>query len=342
MNSFEVVSRAITFKRPERIPCNFGAIGHSDFLGVSRAYPTTKLSEQEEVDEWGCIWRKWRQKELIGEPVGHPLENWDSFKKFAWPDPDNPELYANVEAQLQKAGDRFVLAGIDGILRRARFLRGFTNLMMDFYLHPKRVKELIEKILEFSLKVLHNYSKFKGIHGISMPEDWGTQTQPFVRLPMLREFFGSVYQKLFETVHSYGWIMRMHSDGKINDLIEEFIDCGLDVIELEQPQALGIEEIGRRYRGRICFEGSIDIQATLPTENEELIRKEAKELIENWSTPEGGFIAVCYHGSDIGVSNDVLKVALEAFEQSWAENLNSNEISLWVKKRKERKVYEQE
>lgn len=315
MNSYEIVKRAIKFEGTKRIPFNFENIGYTDFAIVNYTSQSKRISESEETDEWDCIWKKWEDKGLMGEPVGYPLGDWDSLKRYKWPDPNDPCRYTGIEEKLRKAGDKFVLAGIDGILRRARFLRGFSNLMEDFYLQPDKIHELLERLLDFSLRILHHYSNFKGIHGISMPEDWGIQTQPFLKTPIFREFFTPIYKKLFDVVHSYGWIFRMHSDGKINDLIEEFIDYGLDVIELEQPRALGIEEIGERYRGRICFEASIDIQATLPKGDRESIREEAKELLQNWATSKGGFIAVCYHGSDIGVSDEVVRMAFEAFQE---------------------------
>jgi len=314
MDSYEVVMRTIKFEGPDRLPYNFGGIGETDFFGVGYVPGMTRISEEKSLDEWGCLWKSWGQG-LIGEPIGHPIEDWSQFDSYKWPDPDDPQRYAHIEDRLKQAGDKFVLAGIDGILRRARFARGFPNLMVDLCLEPDKAMALIEGVLDFMLRVLENYSQFEGIHGISMPEDWGTQTQSFIRPAMFTELFPPIYKRLFDAVHSHGWIMRMHSDGKINDLIGDFIDCGLDVIELEQPRALGIEEIGRRYRGKICFEGSIDIQATLPTADRELIRREARELIQNWATPQGGFIGVCYHGSDLGISDETLKVALEAFRE---------------------------
>jgi uroporphyrinogen-III decarboxylase len=271
-------------------------------------------SEGEEMDEWGCRWKKWG-KGLIGEPVGHPLDDWETLKEFAWPEMDAPVRYAHIEPEIENAGDKYVQAGIDGILRRARFLRGFASLMQDFYLEPAKVHELLEGLLDITLRILRRYHQFDGIHGISMPEDWGTQTQPFVKTPMFREFFTPIYKRLIDTIHSYGWTLRMHSDGRINDLIEEYIACGLDIVELEQPRALGIEEIGRRYRGRICLEGSIDIQATLPRLDPQAIREEARQLVNEWATPEGGLIAVCYHGPDIGVPDELIKVAFEAFQE---------------------------
>jgi hypothetical protein len=102
----------------------------------------------------------------------------------------------------------------------------------------------------------------------------------------------------------------------VNDFIEEWIDCGLDAIELQQPRALGIEDISRRYRGRICFSAPCDIQVTLPKGGKEAIRKEAKLLIESWGTRDGGFIASDYGDCvAIGVSAESNKAQFEAFRE---------------------------
>ena len=73
----------------------------------------------------------------------------------------------------------------------------------------------------------------------------------------------------------------MHSDGKINIYMDDFIDAGVDIIGLEQPVVVGIKEISR-YKGKVCFEGSVDTQFSLPTDDYDLIRREAKEILENW------------------------------------------------------------
>ncbi len=106
----------------------------------------------------------------------------------------------------------------------------------------------------------------------------------------------------------------MHSCGHINDVIEEWIECGLDVVNLQQPRNLGIEEIGRRYRGRICFCTLCDIQATLPFGTEQQIREEARLLLEHWASPKGGFILTDYtHGEYIGVSLESKRIMLDEF-----------------------------
>jgi len=108
----------------------------------------------------------------------------------------------------------------------------------------------------------------------------------------------------------------MHTCGKVNEIIGDLIDMGLDVISLQQPRVLGIEEIGRRFRGHICFESLCDIQRTLPCEGPKQIRDEAKLLLKHWATGKGGFILSDYReGEAIGVEVQRRKVMLEAFQK---------------------------
>ncbi|HIS81058.1 MAG TPA: hypothetical protein IAB52_06295, partial [Candidatus Scatomonas merdavium] len=61
---------------------------------------------------------------------------------------------------------------------------------------------------------------------------------------------------------------------------------------------------------------SVDIQDTLPTGDREKIEREAKELIEKWGTPKGGFIGVEYGYLDaIGITKETMLFELECFEK---------------------------
>jgi hypothetical protein len=58
----------------------------------------------------------------------------------------------------------------------------------------------------------------------------------------------------------------------------------------------------------------VDIQATLPTNNPEAIREEARLLVENWSTPQGGFIVFNYGDAEaLGARPEMTRVMFEAF-----------------------------
>ena len=199
---------------------------------------------------------------------------------------------------------------------RMHYLYGMDDLFVAMYEQPQRVHELAERVVSFPIAVAGELGRrFRGrIHGFAMTDDWGTQQAAFVRIPMWREFFKERYARLFAAIHAAGMHAWMHSCGYVNEVIEEWIDCRLDVVNLQQPRDLGIEQIGARYRGRICFESLCDIQMTLPFATDQQVREEARLLLEHWSTPRGGFVLGDYgDGAAIGVTPQRKRVMLERF-----------------------------
>jgi hypothetical protein len=108
----------------------------------------------------------------------------------------------------------------------------------------------------------------------------------------------------------------LHSCGRINDFVPYFIDAGIDVLNMQQPRAYGIAELGGRFAGQICFLTTADIQSTLPSGDADRVRAEVDELIRHWSTPEGGFIVFNYGDPEaLGVRPDMTEVMFHAFAE---------------------------
>jgi hypothetical protein len=330
MTSREIVERAITFDNPPRLPMKFDVVGVNDCYDVWTHDPTGWSWEfaGEATDEWGCLWRR-SDVQNTGQVVGHPIQDWAMITDYPWPDPDAPERTRDFAQQLAGAQDRFVMFCFgNGIFERLHMLRGMSQTMVDFYRHPKETHELIERILDHHLRVLRNCLKIAEnhrleagatrvpIHAAAMADDWGLQDRAFVNLKLFREFFKPRYKKWFDEIKAAGLHPWMHSCGRINDILEELIDCGLAVINSQQPNVVGIDEISQRYRGRICFESIVDTQTTLPRGTYAEIRAQAHALLEKWGTPQGGFIASDYNDAEaIGVTLDRRRVMFEAFAE---------------------------
>ena len=318
MTSYEIVRRAIEFDYPPRIPVRFSVLGIDDTYGIGLQAGAGWVPSQENEDEWGCVWHKppWPQCNM-GQPKGHPLADWSRLELINFPDPADDNRYAQIEEALANAGDKYVLIGCGfTFFERMHYLRGFENLLMDMHLHPAWVHELAERVIAFPIGVAREIGKrFRGrIHGFAMTDDWGTQCDSICSIAQWREFYKSRYRRLFDAIHAAGMHAWMHSCGHVNNIIAEWIDCDLDVINLQQPTNLGIVEIGERYRGQICFETLCDIQATLPFGTDEQVRAEAKLLLDWWRAPEGGFILSDYgDGAAIGVPEERKRVMLRAF-----------------------------
>ena len=298
MTPREVVTRAVEFRRPDRLPINgYGALSDVTGVGPELIKPPQALNDPL-VDQWLCRWEKTDQPNM-GQVKGHPLEDLCRMKDHPWPDGNDPRRYANVPRQLQEIAadparrDKYVSTGIFMILwERMHCLHGFENCMIDLMDDAPAIHELADRILEYDIAVVRNMHRAAGsaIQGLSFTEDWGTQIDLHVSPELWRRFFLPRYKKLFKVVHECGWHVWMHTCGKVNKAIPGLIEAGLDVINLQQPRGLGIEEIGRRFAGRICFETLCDIQKTLPRGDRCEIEAEAELLLRTWATKDGGFV----------------------------------------------------
>lgn len=318
MTGHEIIKRAIEFKRPERMGIRFDAMGVNDTYAVACGFGADFAPSHPEEDEWGYVHEK-IDKRNMGQVKTHPIRTKEDLKNHRFPRAEDAARYEPIETVIPYAGDRYVLAFIgSGLFEHLHYLHGFVESLSDLYLNPALVQNLLDIILEFKLGLIANFRRrFPGkIHGVEMTDDWGTQRTIFIGVPMWRQFFRPRYEKLFKTAHDAGMHFWLHSCGRVNDLIPEFIDLGLDVINLQQPRALGIEEIGRRFRGKICFESLVDIQTTLPRGTREEIEQEAQLLLARWATPDGGFILSDYEDSEaIEVSYEQKKTMFEAFKK---------------------------
>lgn len=323
MNSCEIVKKAIEFDSPERIPiASFEMDPDSDscIFDYGTLGSGAKFWESLRVvrDEWGCVWARTEQDNM-GQVKEHPLKDWEAMNDYKFPDPCDGRRFANLENILKDVEGKYVILNLPFTLfERMHYLHGFSELLQDFYLHPQEVHELAERVLSFQIGIVEGLKNFKGrVHGIWMTDDWGTQNSTMISLPLWREFFKTRYKRLFTAIHNMGMHAWLHSCGKVNDFVGEFIDVGLDVINFGQPALVGIEEIGNKFAGKICFANFVDVQTTLVSGTLDEIRTEAKLLMEKWGTSKGGFIGVDVDYESIGVSKERRDVMFRTFKQDY-------------------------
>jgi uroporphyrinogen decarboxylase len=319
-SSLEVIRNAIEFTGPDRLPTIFDAFGVSDVHWVWwNQIGTGDHSQKRTYDEWGCGWSRSDVKNM-GLVNVHPLDSWDKLATFRWPDPDNPSFYTGMAQRFEHSEGRYILTSIFMLLfERMHTLRGYENTLTDLYLEREMIEMLADRIVEYDLAIINQIaSRFPGmIHGLNFSDDWGTEQRLMIQPALWQEFFKPRYKRIFDACHRAGWHVWMHSCGKVNDIIGDLIDIGLDVINLQQPALLGIEQVGRQYAGKICFLSLCDIQKTLPYKGQQDIEEEARLLINSWGNEDGGFILGDYgDGEAIDVPLWKKQVMFDAFMQA--------------------------
>jgi hypothetical protein len=317
MNSREIVTRAIEFTTPERLPVIFPRYGLCDTHGVGwNQIGTGPRDQKESLDEWGCLWSR-SDIDNMGQVKGHPLLSWSALDHYIWLDPDNPALYTGMEDRFAGSEEKYITTSIFMLLfERMHALHGFQNTLEDLYMEREKIETLADRIVEINLRIMENIAvRFpRQIQGFTFTDDWGTQIDTFISPKLWKEFFQPRYIRLFDAAHRAGWHVWMHSCGRINKVIPGILEAGADVLNLEQPRAVGIEEIGKQFTGKVAFSSGCDIQHTLPFANDQAIQAEADLLLRCWGTPQGGFILTDDENDhDLGTSSEKKKIALEAF-----------------------------
>lgn len=312
VTSIEIVRKAIRFERPPRLPVRFDLFGVSDTAGIPVGSSAGFKPRIEGEDEWRCVWAHTGTPNM-GQVKGHPLVDSSGIDRLEVPDYTDDSRYAGVPAALDRleAEGKYVTLDIFMILfERMHSLYGFDSVLLGLLDDRPAMEALADRIVEVHLALVDNVGRRFGnrVHGVTMTDDWGTQQRAFVSLDLWMDFFYPRYRRLYDRMHHYGYDVWLHSCGNVRELVEGFIRAGADVVNLQQPRALGIEEMGRRYRGRITFESLADIQATLPTGDRARVDADVAALARDWISPEGGFVFSDYGDpAAIGVKDDSIK-----------------------------------
>jgi uroporphyrinogen decarboxylase len=320
MESREIVRRAIEFRSPPRLPFwQHEAPNAPDDVCDCWEMDRGKggwFFDRAVTDDWGCGWAATEMKNM-GQVVHHPLADWSRLASFRPPDPRDPFYFARIEDTIAKADGRYVVVTRHfNLMERLHMLHGFSRTLEDFYLDPGRIEKVLDMVLEFNLEQFDELHRRFGdrVDGLFLTDDWGTQDRTFISGEMFEAFFLKRYRAFVRAVHGHGWHFILHSCGRVNDFVPHFMDAGIDVLNMQQPRAYGIGEIGRRFGGKICFLTTADIQATLPSGDAERMRAEVRELVAQWSTPRGGLIVFNYGDpSALGVKPEMTGVMFDEF-----------------------------
>ena len=82
----------------------------------------------------------------------------------------------------------------------------------------------------------------------------------------------------------------MHSCGKVDLLIEDWLSIGVNAIHPLEPQAgMDIAQVKRSYGDKVCIMGNVDVSHTLPFGSEDDVRNEVIEKIKACA-PNGGYV----------------------------------------------------
>ena len=242
------------------------------------------------MDEWGTRWAH-AFGGVGATPSAYPLTDWsqlDEYLEKNFPDPHAPGRLESAAKVVKTHGQSKYCVGFihNTLFERLHALRGMENILMDFYTNEAEVRRLAGVLTEFAIELIRNWAGI-GVDAVMMTDDWGTQNSLMVSLPMWQNFFKDLYRTLFNEGHRCGLDMFLHSCGNVIDILPDLIDLKVDVLDPLQPGAMNLEEVARRFGGKIAFQGAIDEQHLLTYGSPQEIKDEIRKIIDLLGSPFG-------------------------------------------------------
>ena len=291
MTPREVVARTIRFEGADRIPYSLPPEYGTDFAGVGMD-PSPDARPREGVDEWGCVWDNIGVSHL-GEVKEFPLTDWAQWGQLTIPDIRDPKRWSNLDGARDRAGDKFLTSGGISLYERTHFVRGLQNTWMDILAAPEDLGKLIDVLVDMNLYGIERYAE-AGADGYMFCDDWGLQNRLMIDPESWRAIWKPRYARVYEAAHQAGLLTLLHSCGHIVDIMDDLIEIGLDVIQMDQQENMGLELLGERFGGRITFWCPVDIQATMVRGSLDDIRAYCRRMVATLGRPEGGLILQWY------------------------------------------------
>lgn len=300
MTSRERVRRAVLFEGPDRVPLDLPPPWGNDFIHCwNFADPGFKPKVETPTrweDEWGCVWGRLSGDFSKGQVVEHPLTDYSMLDDFKFPDFAEPARYEEIRKLV--SGNRegkFVLAGIDfTLMHRVEYLRGHEDGWTDYMVHPREFSRLLDIMADKAIDAVDRLAGIGGVDGMITADDLGSQDRLLIPPKAFREFFIPRYARVYRHARNKGLMTFLHSCGYIIDILPDLHRAGLQVIQMDQQENMGLERLRETAGGKLCFYNPVDIQNTMTRGTAADVRAYARKMIDLLGTFNGGFIAKWY------------------------------------------------
>lgn len=295
----------------ERLTRRLGKDGLSDYLGVvsfgwcAAKYETPpetwrdafaalglKLPERHRINAFGHVHRIPDTADLgdavhLAEmhPMLNEIEHLADVESLPLPERGRSEPYAHLPdavAEVKRQG-RVAIGGCAcTAFERTWYLRGMDRVFMDLFDDHPITPWLLDYFTDLSCETVRAYAR-AGVDQIHLGDDVASQHGLLMSKDMWRTHLKPRLKRVIDTVreHQQGPIrVSYHSDGDVTNLIEDFIEIGIDILNPLQPECMDIDDVAARFGDRIGLFGGIGTQTTMPFGTPDDVRAAVAKLAD--------------------------------------------------------------
>lgn len=163
-------------------------------------------------------------------PVMEDIYDWREAVKF--PDIEHWDWEKAAQTDHVADFDRehkvFEIMFVNGPFERLHMLMGFENALCALLTDPKEVTAFFDAFMEWKIRLMEKVIEYYKPDVLMFHDDWGTQNSMFFSPDLWRELIKPQIKKAVDRCHELGVLFEMHSCGKIEAIVPEFPEIGID------------------------------------------------------------------------------------------------------------------
>ncbi len=224
-----------------------GPLGGKDFFGVEWVFDPAARGAMEV------------------EPLFDDIEEWEDYVVFPDLDALSWEACAKENKEYLNT-DKMVYSTIyTGFFERLISFVGFENAAIALIDEDQKesVHKLFDKLADTYIKLIANLHKYFNVELVELHDDWGTQRGTMFSVETHREMLMPYIKKVVDGAHWEGVFIELHSCGKIDELIPNVLETGVDTWK-GQSSVIDRKQLVRQFGDKFKFGADIRINEKLP------------------------------------------------------------------------------
>ena len=296
--------------QPEYIPCFFTDIAMGQAAPfIERPMGSNAIGGRDGFDAWGVHWTYEAEMNASiptpGRIMFDDIADWRKYVKF-------PDLEA-IDWEKQAAEDKYgslvgvpkgmdpaafcegklkVCMMIQGMFERMHSFMGFENALAALMEDPDECFEYFSAMADFKIAYLKKVAQYYDFDVVEMHDDYGSQDRLFMSPETWRKLIKPNLKRIVDAAHECGFIYQHHSCGHVEELIDDFIEMGMDAVDTWQAASNPhIAELKKDRLDKITICGGFDNTNVLDNVNAtpEQIQAEYRRAVDALA-PGGSYV----------------------------------------------------
>lgn len=280
-------------------------------------------------DEWGIRHHIPKENGLYYSVVKSPLDDPDvtpgQIEAYDWPDTGDPQRIAGLRQRAEeyrRQGKAVVLKGVlAGIFEMTQRIRGMENALVDLLANEEVTCAMFDKMLELKLAFWEMaLPQLRDVVDVvAEGDDYGTQTSQLMSPESFRSLMKPRLVQLCTRIRELApeAALFFHSCGSVRELIPDFIEAGIHILNPVHVTATGMEptQLKRDFGSDLVFwGGGVDTQGILPSGTPQQVKDDVRRNVEALA-PGGGYVFNTIHNIQPDVPPENIVAMVEALRE---------------------------